>query len=104
MCNGIIMSGRSSHYEQVLNHTYFTDIQASNQAIKNQKPIIKAQNFDKSKKKNYKKIENFHKKKCTKGYMTSKNMHKRVHDFPPPHLNLIMFALGAKKSQQPQQP
>jgi len=67
MCNGIIMSGRSSHYEQVLNHTYFTDIQASNQAIKNQKPIIKAQNFDKSKKKNYKKLKIFIKKNAQKG-------------------------------------
>ena len=74
MSNRGIMKDWRSHCRQVFHYAYSSYIQASNQAIKGQKPLTKAQKSPKAKKKNYTKIENFkklHKNKHRKGYMTS---------------------------------
>jgi len=55
----------------VFHHAYPTYIQASKQAIEDQRPITKAQKSPEAKKKNYTKIKKFSQKiYTTKGYMT----------------------------------
>jgi len=77
---------QKSHYRQVPCHAYSTNIQTSNQVLRDQKPIKKAQNTLELRKL-YKKFKFFH-KICA----------KRVHDSPP-HLNLKMSSLEAEEPQ-----
>jgi len=84
------MKKRKLRCRQVFCHAYLTYMQATNQAINDQKLITKAQKSPKAKTKNFtkiKKFKNFH-----------KNMHRRAYHFPPPHLNLTMSSLGVDES------
>ena len=84
------MTNKRSHIRQVFYHVYSTYIQASNQAIADEKQIYKGKKILEAKK-NCTKIEKFSQQICAKGYMTS-------HQAP----NLTTSSLGARShNQQP---
>jgi len=66
MLGEIIVKIQKSHYSQMPHHAHSNYIQTSNQAIRDQKPIKKCTNNPKTKK-NYTKMENFHKNMWKKG-------------------------------------
>ena len=72
----------------MLYHAYSTYIQASDQAIRDQKPIEKAIKIPKAKK-NWTKVEKIFTKICGKGHMISS----------PSHLNFTMYSLRAEEPQ-----
>ena len=87
MWDGVITENQKLSSRWVSSHIYFTYIQASNKASRDQKPI----KMHKSPiaKKNYRKNEKKITKIRTKGYMTYQRL----------HLNLIMLSSGLNEPQ-----
>jgi len=72
------MQNHKSHHRQVLYHAHLTYIQATIQAIRDQKPIKKGTKIPRAKKK-IQKLKKFHKIR-TKKYMTSHPTPKSYND------------------------